>query len=151
MLFLGSFGLHIINGALKTGHATVKWKVLLLLRSFYKRFKDFSVGEYYIDWTGSELFPKKSCLVRWFENVDICQEALNVFGNMKKYTSIAKKLTATFAVRIVREVSSDELMPAKIAFFSSAASVLELFLLRFQTSAPIDHLFMQRFLILLRF
>ena len=70
---------------------------------------------------------------------------------MKKYISIAKKLPATFAVRIVREVSSDELMPAKIAFFSSAASVLELFLLRFQTSAPIDHFFMQRFLILLRF
>ena len=68
-----------------------------------------SVGEYYIDWTGSELFPRKSCLIRWFENVDICQKALNVFGNMKKYISIAKKLPATFAVRIVREVSSDEL------------------------------------------
>ena len=34
MLFLGSFGLHVINGALKTGHVTVKWKAQLLLRLF---------------------------------------------------------------------------------------------------------------------
>ena len=27
VLFHGSWGLHFINGALKTGHVTIKWKV----------------------------------------------------------------------------------------------------------------------------
>ena len=62
--------------------------------------------------------------------------ALAVFANMKKYISIAKKLPAIFTVKIVKEVCRDELMPAKIAFFSSAASVLDPFCRRFQTNAP---------------
>ena len=130
--FFGSCGLHVINDALKTGHATVKWKVQLLLRSFYKLFKDSPARRAdYIDWTGSELFPKKFCSVRWVENVDVCQRALAVFVNVKKYISNAKMLPATFTVKTVKEVCSDELMPAKIAFFSSVASVLEPFLQRF--------------------
>lgn len=55
---------------------------------------------------------------------------------MKKYISIAKKLPATFTVKTVKEVCSDELMPAKIAFFSSVAAVLDVFFHKFQTNAP---------------
>ena len=40
MFFLGSCGLHVINGTLKTGHETLKWKVGLLLHSFYKSFNN---------------------------------------------------------------------------------------------------------------
>ena len=42
MFFLGSYGLDFINGALKTSRATVKLEVKLLLRLFYKLFKDAS-------------------------------------------------------------------------------------------------------------
>ena len=69
LLLLCSCGLHVINGALKTIHATVKWKVQLILHLFYKLFEDSRASQAilsnYIDWPGSELFPKKFCSIRW--------------------------------------------------------------------------------------
>ena len=121
------YGLYFISGTLKTNLATVKWKVHLLLRSFYSsaRWAD------YINWTGGELFPKKFCSIWWVGNVDVSQTAWVVFASI----SIAKKLPATFTV-IMKEVCRDELMPAKTSFFSSVASVLEPFLRRFQNNVP---------------
>lgn len=69
--------------------------------------------------------------------VDVCQRAVAVFANVKKYIPIAKKLPATFTVKTVKEVCSDELMLDKIAFLSSVASVLDLLLHKFKTNAPI--------------
>ena len=40
MLCLGFCGLHVINGALQTGHKASKWNVQALLKSIYKLFKD---------------------------------------------------------------------------------------------------------------
>lgn len=127
LLFLGSYGLYFINGTLKANLATVKWKVHLLLCLFYSsaRWAD------YIDWTGRELFPKKFCSIWLVGNFDVSQTPWVVFASI----SIAKKLPATFTV-IMKEVCSDELMPAKTAFFSSVASVPEPFLRRFQTNVP---------------
>ena len=137
MLFLGSCGLHVINGALQTGHKAASWKVQLLLKSFYKIFKDSPARRSdYTNLTECSLFPKKFCSIRWVENADVCQRALEVFKHVKTYITKAKKLPATFTVKAVKEACSDPLSPAKIAFFSSVASVLEPFLRRFQTAAP---------------
>ena len=40
VFLLGSCGLHIINGTLKTDHETLKWIVRLLLHSLYKPCND---------------------------------------------------------------------------------------------------------------
>ena len=86
ILFLGSCSLRVIDGAFKTGHATVKWKVQLLLRSFPKIFKVSPVRRAdYTDWTGRELSLKKFCSVRRVENIDVCLRALAVLRNVKKY------------------------------------------------------------------
>ena len=129
--------LRVINDALKTGHATVKCEAQLLLRLFYKVFKNSPAClEDHIDWTGSELFPKKFCSVRWIENVDVFPSALAVFADVRKYISTAKKLPTTFMVTVVKEVCTDQLMPANIAVFNSVAFALEPFLCIFQTNAP---------------
>ena len=38
MLFLGSGGLHVINGSLTTGHKAANWKEQVQLKSFFKLF-----------------------------------------------------------------------------------------------------------------
>ena len=59
MLFLGSCGLHVINGSLTTGHKAANWKVQVQLKSFFKLFKDSPARRAdYIDFTGCNQFPK---------------------------------------------------------------------------------------------
>ena len=137
MLFLGSCGLHVINGSLTTGHKAANWKVEVQLKSIFKLFKD-SPGRQadYIDFTGCSQFPKEFCSVRWVENVEVCERGLEVFKHIKLYISKAKKLHNTFTVKTVKEACADPLAEAKIAFFCSVASALEPFLGRFQIEAP---------------
>ena len=85
---------------------------------------------------GVSYFQRSSAQFDGFP-VDVCQRAVAVFANVKKYIPIAKKLPATFTVKTVKEVCSDELMLDKIAFLSSVASILDLLLLKFKTNAPI--------------
>ena len=137
MLCLGSCGLHVINGALQTGHKASKWNVQALLKSIYKLFKDSPARRAdYTALTESDIFPKKFCAVRWAENVEVCERALQVFQNIQLYISKSKKLPATYTVKIVKEACNDPLTEAKISFFCSVASILEPFLRRFQTDAP---------------
>ena len=92
MLFLASCGLHVINGSLTAGHKAINWKVQVQLKSFFKLFKDSSARQAdYIDFTGCNQFPKKFCLVRLVENVEVCERALEVFKRIKQYISKAKK------------------------------------------------------------
>ena len=137
ILFLGSCGLHVINGSLTTGHKATNWKVQVQLKSFFKLFKDSPARQAdYIDFTGCNQFPKKFCSVRWVENVEACERAQEVFKQIKLYISKAKKLSNTFTVKTVKKACADPLAEAKIAFFCSVASALEPFLRRFQTDAP---------------
>ena len=65
MLFLGSDGLHVINGSLTTGHKTANWKEQVQLKSFFKLFKDSPARQAaYIDFTVCNQLPKKFCSVR---------------------------------------------------------------------------------------
>ena len=132
ILLLGSFGLHVINGSLTTGHKVANWKVQVQLKSFFKLFKNSpSRRADYIDFTGCKNF--RFWIIR-VENV--CERALEIFKLIKQYISKAKKLPNTFTVKTVKEACANPLAEAKIAFFCSVASALEPFLWRFQTDAP---------------
>ena len=101
------------------GHKAANWKVQVQLKSFFKLFKDSPARRAdYIDFTGCNQFPKKFCSVRWVENVEVCERALEVFKHIKLYISKAKKkLPNKFTVKTVKEACADPLVEAKIAFF----------------------------------
>ena len=100
MLFLGSCGLHVINGPLTTGHKAVNWNFQAQLKSIFKLFKDSPAGRPdYIDFTGCSQFPKKFCSARWVENVEVCERALEVFKHIKQCISKAKKLPDTLTFK----------------------------------------------------
>ena len=120
VLFLGSCGLHVINGSLTTGHKAANWKEQVQLKSFFKLFKDSPAREAdYIDFTVCNQFPKKVCSVRLVENVEASERVLEVFKHIKLYICKAKKLPNTFTVKTVKEACADPLAEAKIAFFHS--------------------------------
>ena len=93
VLFLGSCGLHVINGSLTIGHKAANWKEEIQLKSFLKLFKDSPAREAdYIGFTVCNQFPKKFCSVRWVENVEASERVRKVLKHIKLYSSKAKKL-----------------------------------------------------------
>ena len=104
MLFLGSCGLHVINGSLTTSDKAANWKVQVQLKSFFKLLKDSPARRTdYIDFKRCNQFLKKFCSVKWIENAEVCERALEVFKHIKLYISKAKKLPNTFTVKTVKE------------------------------------------------
>lgn len=137
LLELGSCGLHVIHGSLQTGHKASTWDVNASLRALYSLFKDSPATRAdYIALTGSAKFPKKFCQVRWVENASAAATALEILDDVKKYVSNTKNLPKMIACTNVKALCSDPLAVAKIAFFASVTALLEPFLKRFQTAAP---------------
>ena len=138
LIEMGSCGLHVVHGAFQTGHSASGWNVNSYLRAMYGLFKDSPARRAdYISIAGSTVFPTKFCQVRWIENVDVSQRALEVLPYVKKYvTDPSTKLPKTQTCESVRMLCSDKLAVAKISFFSSVGAVCETFLRRYQSSAP---------------
>lgn len=137
MIDMGSCGLHVIHGAIQTGHKASGWDVSCGLRALYGLFKDSPARRAdYTAITGSKTFPKKFCAVRWVENVTVAERALEVFSDVKKYITDAKKLPNTATCNNVKKLCADKLAVAKISFFSSVSAMCEPFLKTFQTPSP---------------
>jgi hypothetical protein len=134
---LGSCGLHIIHGGFQTGHRASGWEVNSGLRAMYGLFKDSPARRAdYIAITGTRTFPLKFCQVRWVENVNVAERALEVFCHVKKYVQEVKKLPNTVTCTNVKALCADKLAVAKISFFASVGAMCEPFLKRFQTPEP---------------
>lgn len=138
LLNLGSCGLHVIHGAFQSGHQATGWKVNAYLRGIYYLFKDSPARRaVYTEITGSKVFPKKFCQVRWCENVSVAERAIEVLPNVKQFVAHSKKLPITVSSTNVQELCDDKLATAKLAFFSSVAAQCEVLLRRYQTASPI--------------
>ena len=55
--------------------------------------------------------------VRWVENVEVCERALEVFKYIRRYISKAKKLPNTLTVKTVKEACAGPLSKLRSQFF----------------------------------
>jgi hypothetical protein len=138
LLQLGSCGLHVIHGAFQYGHKASGWAVNEFLRSLHGIFKNSPARRAdYTALTGTSLFPKKFCQVRWVENADVAARALEILPHVKKYVEAkSKDLPHTYTATTLKNGCADPLITAKIAFFASVAVIVEPFLIKYQTSKP---------------
>lgn len=138
MLELGSCGLHVLHGALQTGHKAAHWKINEFLRGLYWLFKDSPARRAdFSNITGSKLFPKKFCTTRWVESSSAADRALEIFDNVQQYVQSQNvKLPINISVSSVKAACSDDLFKAKLAFFCTIASHLETFLVKYQSGKP---------------
>lgn len=141
VLNVGTCSLHIINGAYKTAHAKVSWKIHEFLRAVYQLFKNFpSRRAVYSQITGSKIFPKKFCSVRWTENSSVIKRVLEMMPNLHKYVKEVSKATGqpdsnNFA--IVKQALDDPTLESKLHFSCMVAEELEEFLILFQKNSPL--------------
>lgn len=135
---IGSCGLHVLSGALQTGHKETGWAVNDFLHGIYYLFNDSPARRgAFSSTTGCTKFPLKFCKIRWVENVNVCNRALEVFNEIKKWLEHKDtKLPGNISIKNVRKGVKDALTPAKVSFFSLIAGILEPFLKKYQTAQP---------------
>ncbi|GBN39121.1 hypothetical protein AVEN_39206-1 [Araneus ventricosus] len=93
ILYIGSCGLHAINVAFKAGSVVTQWKILEFHRALYYLFsKSPARRSLYSFYSGSTLFPKKFCAIRWLENSDVANRALDMLlPHLKSYVDGVEK------------------------------------------------------------
>ncbi|GBN85948.1 hypothetical protein AVEN_104734-1 [Araneus ventricosus] len=141
ILNIGSCGLHAINVAFKAGAVVTQWKILEFHRALYYLFnKSPARRALYSFYSGSSLFPKKFCAIRWLENSDVANRALDMLPHLKSYVEAVEKnkeAPCSNSYNLIKEAIQDKLLPAKLTFFRSVACEFEGFLREYQTDAPL--------------
>jgi hypothetical protein len=138
ILDTGCCSLHVVHGALRTGHSKTPWRLNEILRNLYKLFKNSPARRScFIEVTNSSQFPKKFCEVRWTENCAVIERALAIWAHVCKFVREVKPKPTADTFQVVQSASLDPTLIPKLEFFLSVSAILEPFLRRFQTSLPI--------------
>lgn len=141
LLDIGSCGLHSLHCAFKTAIYATQWDIISYMRAIYNIFKDVPARRaLYTQYSESDVFPLKFCSIRWLENIEVVQRAINVTPHIKKFVEGVRqdKIEPTCkSFIIVAKLIEDPLLCAKLAFFKSLASDVEPFLREFQSDAPL--------------
>lgn len=140
ILDIGTCSLHIINGAYKTAHNKINWKLNDFLRALYRLFKNYpSRRGVYKQITNSSVFPKKFCAVRWTENSSVIQRCLEMLPHLRQYVSEVKNKAPDSGnfLHVKNVLTEDKTLEAKLHFSSMIASELEEFLTLFQRNDPL--------------
>lgn len=132
LIKMGTCGLHIVHGSLKTGLKSVDWDIFSILRNLYFLFKDSPARRAeFTRITNCSVFPKKFCAVRWLENSDCIARAIEILESVIKYLSEVKidsKVKTTLQTAL-----KDPLLKCKLAFVRSLSLQCETFLTFFQS------------------
>lgn len=134
---IGVCGLHVVNGAIKTGLQDVNWDVNYFLRDAYYIFNDSPARRAeYTALTGGIQFPLKHCTTRWLENVSCVDRTLAIYDDIKIFIE-TRKNPNTKPLRNLLNQFKDDFMKCKLAFFKNVSLECEPFLRKFQTPDPL--------------
>lgn len=116
------------------------WNIVPFLRALYNLFKDSPARRaLFTSVTTSSVFPKKFCAVRWLQNANVAQRAIELIPNLILFVDEVEKTKtiSSQSYEIVSKAVSDSLLSAKLEFFRGLASDIEPFLEKFQSDEPL--------------
>ena len=136
LVIIGSCGLHVVNGAFRTGMKETNWDIHKVLHAVWKLFDESPAKE-----RSSEVFPLHFCKARWVEDEIAVSRAIQIWPDISKvirhWLSLAKsKRPQNKSFNVLVKHHTDPLMLIKLHFFKFIASILSPFLRRFQTPKP---------------
>ena len=138
LIEFGSCALHVVHGALKTGHDVVKWPIASYLRKSYYFFSGFpSRKSQFSKITGSSTFPPKFSLTRWCINASASRAAQELLPDIDKFVKEVGKMPTSKVFASLKEMLKDPFLAAKLGFFSGVAAQLERFLTFYQSENPL--------------
>ena len=142
LVIIGSCGLHIVNGAFRTGMMETDWDIHKVLHAEFFVFDESPARrDVYIKETGSEVFPLHFCKTRWVEDKIVASRAIQIWPDISKvirhWLSLVKnKQPQNKSFNVLVKHHTDPLMLIKLHFFKFIASILSPFLRCFQMPKP---------------
>ena len=89
---IGSYGLHIVHGAFKTGFESVDWAVKNTLKGYYNLFHDSSARrDDYVSVNSIDIFPLSFCATRWVEDQILAERLLSIWTMLLKSLDSGEK------------------------------------------------------------
>ena len=85
LLDVGSYSLHVVHGAFRTGMKQPGWGIDLLLKSLYSHLHETPARRDYTKMTGSEVFPLQFCGHRWLEDKRITERTVEMWPSLTTY------------------------------------------------------------------
>ena len=139
VLDIGSCGLHTLHGSFKTGIEKSEWKMKYFMKASFNILHDSPVGwDDYESVTKSSKFLLLFCTVRSIEDVAIADRLIEVRPNIKQIRNFQEKLPkskqpSNKSYDTLKIAVLDELVIAKLGFFSYLAGMFKPFLTVYQT------------------
>ncbi|KAJ8677913.1 hypothetical protein QAD02_013700 [Eretmocerus hayati] len=140
LLETASCGLHVERGAYKDAANATEWEVIQYGKYLHYLSENYPARRsIYTEYSGSEVFPKKCCSIRWLENIPVIDRAIEIDTSVKKYVRgimTAKTEPKCESCTVVRKFCTDPLLLPKLVYFKFLASDVEPFLREFQSDDP---------------
>ena len=142
LVIIGSCGLHVVNGAFRTGMMETDWDIHKVLHAEFFVFDESPARrDVYIKKTGSDVFPLHFCKTRWVEDKIAASRAIQIWPDISKVirhwlSLVISKQPQNKSFDVLVKNHTDPLMLIKLHFFKFIASILSPFLRRFQMPKP---------------
>ena len=140
LLDTGSCGLHKCHNAFRAGVVATNWQLDNYLTSLYWLLHDVPARrEDYESAAGQNAqYPLRFCKHRWLENVSVAQRAIDVLPSVRTFVKASRKekRIQTKSFEVVSDAISDLLLEAKLSCFVSIASLVEPFMVLYQSDKP---------------
>ena len=140
---IGSCSLHILHGAFGTGIQSTGWNLGKLMKAMFKILDESPARrDIYLKAGTSEKFPQSFSETRWVEDEPVADRALDVWPSIVALVRYFEGLCQSKRPRNNKSYDTlvvqhtDLLVPAKFHFFRFMASILQPYLVMFQTDAP---------------
>ena len=129
---IGSCGLHVLHGALRTGLMETEWEISKVLHAMWKIFDGSPARRgNYIRESGCDIFPLHFCKTRWVEDEPVA--ARGIFVQVVKHwlsLSKSKRPCNNKLFNTLVKYHANQLI-SKLHFVKYIASIVKPFLLRF--------------------
>ena len=143
LINIGSCGLHVMHGALRTGTIATVWEIHKVLHAMWKIFDESPARrDIYMRETSCDILPLHFCKTRWIEDEPVAERAIQIWPNIVKLVKYWLTLPASKrpknnkSYETLLKYHTDPLIVVKLHFFKYIASLLKPFLVQFQTNKP---------------
>ena len=143
LLNIGSCSLHILHRAFQCGAEASGWGMKSILSKLFYLFHQTSARRAdYTTVTGRKTFPKMFCKVRWVESKPVAERAIDIWPDVEKMLAFWEKKKKHQrpqgkSYEVVPSAVKEPLIVAKFQFFCFMANMVEPFLVKYQSNAPL--------------
>ena len=142
LINIGSCGLHTIHGGFKTGAEKTDWNLKGVMKAAFTILHDSPARrEDYESVTGSQTYPLPFCATRWVEDKPVADRLIEIWSCIKQLVNfwnglVKSKQPSSKSFEVIKSSVRDELLVAKLGFFSYFADFFKPFLTAYQTDQP---------------